>query len=260
MSAPDPRGFRDFDAEARPSVRALYAEKHERQTLDYVLGKQEEYLPLRRERMSVWRAIERLSEIVDDSDPDIELTQLDHSLQTAESLRAQDAPRWLVLTGFLHDMGKVLCLFGEPQWAVVGDIHPVGCAFSPRIVHADLLARNPDARAPRTSSPLGIYSAGCGLDRVHMTWGHDEYGYQVLRPYLPEPALAIVRYHSFYAWHREGEYAFLTDGSDTEKLDHVQRFNGHDLYSKAETLPDWPSLRPWYEELVAEFLPDTLQW
>ena len=27
-------------------------------------------------------------------------------------------PRWMVLAGLLHDLGKVLCLYGEPQWAV----------------------------------------------------------------------------------------------------------------------------------------------
>ena len=37
---------------------------------------------------------------------------------------------WFVLVGLIHDLGKVLCLFGEPQWAVVGDTFPVGCAFS----------------------------------------------------------------------------------------------------------------------------------
>jgi inositol oxygenase len=42
------------------------------------------------------------------------------SLQTAETIREDGHPDWFVLTGFIHDMGKVLCLFGEPQWAVVG--------------------------------------------------------------------------------------------------------------------------------------------
>ena len=60
------------------------------------------------------------------------------------------SPRWLVLTGLLHDLGKILCLFGEPQWAVVGDTFPVGCAFDARVVHADLFAENPDRACPRT--------------------------------------------------------------------------------------------------------------
>src|SRR2546422_6255074 len=43
-----------------------------------------------------------------------------------------------VLTGLIHDLGKVLCLFGEPQWAVVGDTFPVGCAHSDTIVFPEL--------------------------------------------------------------------------------------------------------------------------
>ena len=210
--------------------------------------------------MGVWRAIEALGEITDASDPDTELSQLDHALQTAEALRAAGQPRWLVLVGFLHDLGKVLCLFGEPQWAVVGDTFPVGCAFSECVVYPDLFAANPDRRVPEYRSELGIYEAGCGLDRVHFSWGHDEYLYQVLRPHLPERALALIRYHSFYAWHEAGAYRALMSPQDEATLAEVQRFSGYDLYSKAEAAPDAAALRPYYERLVSEFLPDELQW
>jgi inositol oxygenase len=204
--------------------------------------------------------VDALSRIVDESDPDLEVPQLDHALQTAEALRADGAPRWLVLTGFVHDLGKVLCLFGEPQWAVVGDTFPVGCAFDERIVFHELFAANPDRDDPRYATRTGIYAEGCGLDHVLLSWGHDEYLYHVLEDHLPEPALAIIRYHSFYPWHREGAYAHLMDASDHEKLAWVRRFNPYDLYSKTDERPDWTALRPWYEELVAEFLPPVLDW
>ena len=48
-------GFRDYAAEARPTVRELYRLNHEGQTLDFVLGKKAEYLPLRRRRMGCGR-------------------------------------------------------------------------------------------------------------------------------------------------------------------------------------------------------------
>jgi inositol oxygenase len=251
--------FRDY-ASARPGVREFYRENHARQTVDFVRGRHEAYFPLRRRRMGVFEAFDALTELVDASDPDLELSQLDHALQTAEALRAGGAPRWLVLTGFVHDLGKVLCLFGEPQWAVVGDTFPVGCAFDPRIVHADLFAANPDASHATYASADGLYPPGCGLDALLLSFGHDEYLYQVLRPYLPEPALAIVRYHSFYAWHREGAYARFADATDAAKLDAVRRFNPFDLYSKSDERPDWAALRPHYEALVAEHLPAELQW
>jgi inositol oxygenase len=252
-------GFRDYGA-AAPHVAACYRENHTRQTLDFVRAKQAEYLPLRHRRLGVWEASLALEQVVDESDPDTDLTQLDHALQTAEALRRDGASRVMVVTGFVHDLGKVLCLFGEPQWAVVGDTFPVGCAFSEKIVHHELFAENPDSRIPEYSTRLGIYTEGCGLDAVHLSWGHDEYLYHVLRPYLPEDALYVIRYHSFYAAHREREYGWLMDERDRRLMQAVRAFNPYDLYSKSAERPDWAKLRPWYEELVAELLPPLLQW
>jgi inositol oxygenase len=251
--------YRDF-ADAAPGVRAFYAENHARQTLGFVRAQKRQYLPLRRRRMGVFAAIEALAEIVDQSDPDLGLSQLDHALQTAEALRADGADRALVLAGFVHDLGKVLCLFGEPQWAVVGDTFPVGCAFSERVVFPELFAANPDAADPRYVTPLGVYAPHCGLDALEMSWGHDEYLYHVLRDHLPPPALDVIRYHSFYAAHREGAYAHLLAPGDAERLAALRRFSAYDLYSKTDRPPDWKALRPFYEELVAELLPAELDW
>lgn len=252
--------FRDFGAETRPGVHALYRLNHERQTVAFVLGKKAEYLPLRRRLMGVWEAVDALSVFVDASDPDLELPQIEHALQTAESLRASSAPDWMVLTGFVHDLGKVLHLFGEPQWAVVGDTFPVGCAFSSRIVLPELFEANPDTRTREYSTRLGIYTEGCGLDEVQLSWGHDEYLFHVLRDHLPEESLYVIRYHSFYAQHREREYDFLLDARDRGLMEVVREFNPHDLYSKSAARPDLGELRPYYEDLVARFLPDVLHW
>ena len=145
--------FRDYRAEARPSVKEFYRLNHAHQTLDFVLAKKREFLPLRRRLMDVWEALRYLDTLVDDSDPDIELSQIQHLLQTAEAIRAAGHPRWFVLTGLIHDLGKVLCLFGEPQWAVVGDTFPVGCAFSDKVVFPELFEANPDARFRSTRRP-----------------------------------------------------------------------------------------------------------
>jgi inositol oxygenase len=259
-SSKNTREFRDFGAETRPGVRELYARNHADQTVAFVLGKKAEYLPLHRRRMGVWEALDALSAFVDASDPDLDLPQIEHSLQTAESLRAGSAPDWMVLTGFIHDLGKVLHLFDEPQWAVVGDTFPVGCAFSDRIVLPELFDANPDTRVPEYSTRLGIYTGGCGLDQVHLSWGHDEYLFHVLRDHLPEESLYVIRYHSFYAQHRERAYDFLLDAKDRRLMEVVGEFNPHDLYSKSTVRPDLGKLRAYYEDLIARFLPDTLLW
>lgn len=250
--------YRNYDTPARDTVRAFYRENHQRQTYDFVQAKRREFLGLDRRTMSMEEALAFLNTLVDDSDPDIELDQLQHLLQTSEAIRTDGHERWFVLTGLLHDLGKVLCLFGEPQWAVVGDTFPVGCRFSDRIVYPEFFAANPDSANPRFNTECGVYERHCGLRNVFMSWGHDEYLFHVLEHHLPAPALAMIRYHSFYAWHREGQYDWLCDDHDREMLPWVQRFNPYDLYSKSPSPPNWRQLRPYYADLIAEFLPERL--
>jgi inositol oxygenase len=252
--------YRNYDSPGREAVRAFYRENHRFQTYDFVLEKKRDFLQFNRREMSVFDALEYLNTLVDDSDPDLELTQINHLLQTSEAIRAAGHPDWFVLTGLLHDLGKVLCLFGEPQWAVVGDTFPVGCGYSPRIVYSEFFSENPDATNPRYQSRCGVYEEGCGLRNVHLSWGHDEYLYQRMKDFLPEPALYMIRFHSFYAWHREGEYDWLCDDHDRAMLPWVQAFNPFDLYTKAPAELSWNALRPLYEQMINRYLPSTLAW
>jgi inositol oxygenase len=163
--------FRNYDTEANPGVAEFYRQNHDYQTFDFARSKEEEYLPLRRGKKTAWEAAEFLNILVDESDPDTDLTQIDHLLQTSEAIRRDSHPRWFVLTGFIHDLGKVLCLYGEPPWAVVGDTFPVGCAYSDQIVFPEYFAANPDSRNPKYQDIYGVYKPHCGLDNVHLSWG-----------------------------------------------------------------------------------------
>jgi inositol oxygenase len=256
----DTETFRDYRTAVRPGVREFYRLNHTHQTLEFVLAKKREYVSRSRRTMGIWEAMEFLNTLVDDSDPDTELSQIEHLMQTAEAIRAGGHPRWFVLTGLIHDLGKVLCLFGEPQWAVVGDTFPVGCRYSERIVFPEFFRDNPDYGVPAYQTPCGIYEEGCGLDRVHLSWGHDEYLYHVVKDYLPPEGLAMIRYHSFYAAHREGEYTHLMNDDDRRLLEWVRAFNPYDLYSKGHERPDVASLTPFYQDLIAEFFPPRLAW
>lgn len=252
--------FRDYAAPAQDSVRDFYQQNHRYQTLAFARSKQAEFGRLDRARWGIWEACEQLDTLVDDSDPDTSLSQLQHLLQTAEAIRRDGHPPWFQLVGLIHDLGKVLCLFGEPQWAVVGDTFPLGCRFSDRIVYPDFFATNPDASDPRYTSRLGIYSEECGLDAVTMSWGHDEYLFRVTRDYLPLPAQYVIRYHSFYSAHTEGEYDYLMNDRDREMFAWVKKFQPYDLYSKGEAPPDVAALRPRYESLAREYFPATIAW
>ncbi len=252
--------FRQYDAEANPGVAEFYRLNHQFQTHDYVMGKEKEYFGLNKGMKSIWEAAEFLNTLVDDSDPDTDLPQIEHLLQTSEAIRRDGHPRWFVLTGFIHDLGKVLCLWGEPQWGVVGDTFPVGCAYSKDIVFPEYFAANPDLKNPLYQTKYGIYQPNCGLENVHMSFGHDGYIGKVMQNYMPEESLYMLKYHSFYAAHRHGAYRHLMNDHDVEMLDWVNKFNVYDLYSKGHTKPNVAELKPYYDGLFAEFFPDKIAW
>ena len=252
--------YRDYGQVGIDHVRIFYRTNHTHQTLDFVRAQKAKWLQFNQREMTPWECLDFLNTLVDESDPDINLPQVAHLLQTAEAIKADGHPDWFVLTGFIHDLGKVLCLFGEPQWAVVGDTFPVGCRFSDKIVFPEFFALNRDSQDPRFNTVNGIYEPGCGLDKVHMSWGHDEYLYQLVKDHLPDPALYMIRYHSFYSWHREEQYGHLTDAKDRANLAWVRKFNPYDLYSKNPNPPVLSELKPYYEDLMAKYLPATLKF
>jgi len=261
--------FRIYSDDPKNKVAETYRLNHRFQTVDFVLNMKEKYTKhFDKCQMSVFDAIHRLDSIVDESDPDIHLPQIVHALQTAEGLRsAHPDLDWLPLVGLLHDLGKVISLpeFGnEPQWCVVGDTFPVGCAFDSSIVYHDYFSENPDSTNPRYNTKFGIYSDKCGLDNLHFSFGHDEYMYQVLKfnqCTIPEMGLKMIRFHSFYPWHRHGGYEYFMNDEDYETLKWVKVFNQMDLYTKDAPIPHVENLLPYYTSLVKKYFPnEILKW
>nr|POF01660.1 inositol oxygenase 1 [Quercus suber] len=194
--------------------------------------------------------LRRRENVVDESDPDLDYPDED----------------WLHLTGLIHDLGKVLLLpsFGElPQWAVVGDTFPVGCAYDESVVHHKYFKENADYYNPAYNTKYGVYSEGCGLNNVMMSWGHDDYMYLVAKENkttLPSAGLFIIRYHSFYALHRSGAYKHLMNEEDVENLKWLQIFNKYDLYSKSKVRIDVEKVKPYYISLIEKYFPAKLKW
>lgn len=251
--------YRNYQ-DAPEGVVNFYRQNHLNQTVAFVQQKKAEYTPLNKAKMSIWDVVAKLDTLVDESDPDLDLPQSYHFFQTAEALRKDGHPRWLILTGFIHDLGKILTAFGEPQWAIVGDSFPVGCAFSDKVVFSEFFKDNPDSLNKEFNTPNGIYREGCGYDQLDFSWGHDEYMYHVVKNYLPEEGAYIIRYHSFYAGHKEGAYQQFMNDKDRNMVKWLNLFSRYDLYSKSEERLDIESLRPYYEELVSEFFPALLSW
>jgi inositol oxygenase len=132
-----------------------------------------------------------------------------------------------------------------------------------QVVFSEFFAENPDQDNPKMTTKHGIYAPHCGLDNVVMSWGHDEYMYQVCignQCTLPEEGLYIIRFHSFYGHHTAGAYPHLTNEKDNRMLKWLNAFQTCDLYSKIDEPIDVDRLRPYYERLIAKYFPAKLRW
>ena len=241
----DKTQFRQYE-EASDRVKNFYREQHEKQTVAYNLKARNDFKSKTRAEMTIWEAMEKLNMLIDESDPDTSLSQIQHLLQSAEAMRRDGKPRWMQLTGLIHDLGKLLFFFdAKGQWDVVGDTFPVGCAFDERIIYPGTFAGNTDYGHEIYGTKNGIYTPGCGMDNVMLSWGHDEYLYNIVKDQstLPDESLAMIRYHSFYPWHSAGAYTEFMDEKDEKMLDAVRAFNPYDLYSKSDDVPDVEELK-----------------
>jgi inositol oxygenase len=259
-------GYRNYQEDTE--VAKFYKLNHLNQTYKHVRRMHSEIFPLGRWKLNIFEVISLLDEIIDKSDPDLSKKQIVHALQAGEACRkARPEDDWFHLIGFVHDLGKILThpnMHNIPQWSVVGDTFPVGCAFSDKCVFPEYFKLNPDFGNQEFSSELGIYREKVGFDNLLMSFGHDEYLYQVLKNskcLLPEEALYIVRFHSFYPWHRSGGYAHLASDKDWELLSLLREFQKCDLYSKVDMELDVETFLPYYENLITKYFPNSLlEW
>ena len=241
----------------------LYKEMYKNQNLDYVLKMKKKYSRLDNVKMSMNKALSLLDSFVDPSDPDVDEPNSVHAYQTAERIRKKYPDnREYQIIGLIHDIGKVLFTFDEPDYAVVGDTFVVGCKLPTKMVYYEHTKEHPD----RNVDLLGIYNNCCGLDNLNISFGHDEYLYQVLKQnsdkhHILEDYWNIIRYHSFYPWHSKGDYIYFMNNSDYDKLKLVKEFNEFDLYSKEDTdLEITDEIKKYYDNLINEFFKGDLQW
>ena len=67
--------------------------------------------------MNIRVALEKLNDLIDESDPDTSLPNIIHAFQTAERAREEFPEHdWLHLTGLIHDLGKIMAFYGEKNF------------------------------------------------------------------------------------------------------------------------------------------------
>ena len=260
--------FRNYDqSDVTAAVREHYRKMRERQTLEYVERMHRKYLTFDKP-MGLWEAMLHLNDLIDVSDPDLDLPNVQHLIQSAEAIRGDDRPDWMQLVGLIHDLGKVMFLWGSDedgtsqaeQWGMVGDVFVVGCALPESCVYPEFNSLNPDMSDARYSSEKGMYDEGCGLDALTLAWGHDEYLFQVLDHHkenkIPEAGMAMIRYHSFYPWHSGGSYKPLLSEKDEQYLEWIRDFNKYDLYTKSQKTYDLDEIKDYYLPIAEKYLGD----
>lgn len=240
----------------------LYKEMHEKQTINFVRDKKEDYGKCYKKKMTINHALSLLDDFIDPSDPDLDVPNSIHAYQTAERIRKKfPNDKEFQIIGLIHDVGKVLFSFGEPSWAVVGDTYVLGCDFPKSIVYYDTLKGSEDYGKYDKN---GIYEEGCGLDNLTLSYGHDEYLYNVLKNNknhkLSDKYLNVIRYHSFYPWHTENEYKQFMNTKDQETLKNVLEFNNFDLYSKEDDVEIDEDIKKYYDNLLNEYFDGELNW
>lgn len=257
------RNYNDIDVNA--AVREHYRKMRAKQTFEYVQRMQRKYLKFDKP-MDLWEAMDHLNDLIDVSDPDLDLPNVQHLIQSAEAIRADNRPDWMQLVGLIHDLGKVMFLWGSDedgtsqneQWGMVGDVFVVGCALPESCVYPEFNKLNPDMSDSRYISELGVYEEHCGLDNLTLAWGHDEYLYQVLKHHkdnlIPEAGMVMIRYHSFYPWHSGGSYTSLLCAKDKEYLNWIHDFNKYDLYTKCNKTYDLDEIKDYYLPIAQKYL------
>jgi len=252
--------FRNYE-EVNENIKQNYKLARINQNYNYVVRMKNEFKLRKKVNMSLFEVIDKLSNFIDISDPDITIPNAHHLFQTAEKARQDNMPEWFQLTCLLHDVGKIMYIWGNDkdgtsinkQWGIVGDTFIVGCQIPNSIVFPEFNSLNEEHNKYNN---LGLYYKNCGLINCHVSWGHDEFMYLVLcnnENSLPLESYYIIRYHSLYLWHKENEYTFFENDNDKKYKPWVQKFNQYDLYTKENKTINIEELKKYYKTLMIKF-------
>lgn len=261
--------YRDY-SNCNESVKECYKDARINQTTEYVKKSIKKYCNFEN-KANFWDLFDKLSDFIDLSDPDLDLPNKHHLFQTAEGIKKDGHPDWMQLVGLIHDLGKIIYLKGsdedgtslKKQWAIVGDTFVTGCKIPDEMIFSEYNNLNPEMNKSETNTELGIYKKNCGLNNVLMSFGHDEYLYQLLKfnnVNLPEEAFYMIRFHSCYLWHFNNKYDYLMDEKDRKMKAWVKLFNKYDLYTKENLDFDKNDLRLYYAAIIKKYLPSELYY
>jgi len=280
FKSPAPQ-FRDYFNHRHEIVFKHYEGMRINQTLDYSRRMYAKHHSFDHCKLTIWEALDKMDLFVDGSDPDIDMPNKIHMMQTAMCMRNKGEPDWMQLIGMIHDLGKIIFMWGEyddgqhasSQWGIAGDTWVVGHPIPECVVFPELNKLNQDEQHPVYGKGNGMYELNCGISALEFAYGHDEYLYHMIQynqtqfekngiQYTPLPpeALAMIRYHSCYPLHSGKAYEHLYASGDSNLIKEVCHFNQYDLYTKADDVPDYETTKALLSDTVNKYLPGVLFW
>lgn len=119
--------------------------------------------------VGTWDIFTQLGRVIDPTDRQLYcVSQLVHTYQVYQAMKADGVKDEVYLvTGLVHDLGKLLILAGERPEFVACDNGVI------------------EGPAPE-----------CGLHNCVLHWNHDDFGYDRLKHLLPDDMAWLVKYHS----------------------------------------------------------------
>ena len=87
---------------------------HTNQTVQFGLDQRKKWMNFDHESLTIMEALDRLNDLIDESDPDCDVPNVYHAYQTAEGIRKSYPERdWMHLVGLIHDLGKIMCFYEQ---------------------------------------------------------------------------------------------------------------------------------------------------
>jgi hypothetical protein len=180
-------------------------------------------------RLHVSDLLAQLAFCIDEQDVDLAcVSQLTHVLQVVEGMIADGIDDHdFLIAGLVHDLGKVILVAGEDQ-----------------------------ANAGGTSTPIGDYEEGIGLEQCIFQWSSDEIAYSRLKGHLPDHVSWLIRYHSLWPEFCEP----LMDDRDLRYArDYLSLFTHYDRATKSVFRVPKTRIED-YSDLIKEYFPDPISF
>jgi len=199
------------------AVRELYQLNHTppRRWISSFRRKSEYLFTIQAAELGIWETMELLDSLVDSSDPDTDLSQMDHNLQTAEAIRRDGHPT-MVCAHRIHSRRRensFACLASRSgRWSAI--LFPSGAPFfGQESCYPEFFEANPDNQDSVVANRgMGFTRQSAASRTCIFFMGPRRVSLRGSSKIIcPKKASYMIRYHSCYVIHQQREYEALDE-------------------------------------------------